>query len=305
LLTELVKVYAGLHRTMRRQPQFSGPILEILLPHAMQFFDPDPELPPLNLSRCVDPFSTVAKEPLPNLIQCLQECALMHLDDDGTDDPESEHAIERSADTEVDRQAWKRHTTWGGVFALVSDLADILSEYDLEEFELTKRTEYSMETVAGRENLTRASLLMGTFEALIDFSIQVLSRHADDEERCAKLVTTIIGLHSQMEKLRGEVGGKSASRPAAKSKKKAGGKKGDKGGASQTASGKEAVSLSSSSLLKKKGSPDADITKPGMKQALKIPELGESLSIQSCLRFMQYVQMETEGGRTFRTDISY
>ncbi|KAK9764538.1 hypothetical protein K7432_007870 [Basidiobolus ranarum] len=150
-----LRLYEALIEIMNTRMDLVPPILEILYPQFQKYYELDTNISTaVKLECCVENGSSGGLprviEPLPWLIKCLARSLIL---------------VEKSADY-LD-QAFSAH--YSVAKSTFISIIQRLTRADMEDFELDKSADYSLTTNVGTRNNIFATLLLGVYEAVIEY----------------------------------------------------------------------------------------------------------------------------------------
>ncbi|GFR85907.1 fanconi anemia group I protein-like [Elysia marginata] len=148
-----------------------------------KYYEDDSDVcPPLRLDPCVvtQGDQVFLTEPLSHLICCIQQCVR-----------KSEEIVAKTNQTEDDEDdddddmADSQHTSMKQLQSILTSLSVRLIETEMEDFEIDKNADFSLNTSVGLKNNINASLLLGIYEALIEYIFETGNCSV---ESCTKVV---------------------------------------------------------------------------------------------------------------------
>uniref|UniRef100_A0A1X7SJS8 FANCI helical domain-containing protein n=2 Tax=Amphimedon queenslandica TaxID=400682 RepID=A0A1X7SJS8_AMPQE len=152
-------LYESLSSTFSSNAKLSGHILDLLLDHfAKHYYEDDEDLlPPLKLSSCIarneSSDSYIKREPLSDLLNCLQLCTKQSIEWE-------EKGVEQVSHLKRLKK-------------ILRSISRRLSTCDLDDFELDKSGDYLMTTSVGSKNHLTAALLLEIYEVALDYTFSI------------------------------------------------------------------------------------------------------------------------------------
>ncbi|CAH1782677.1 unnamed protein product [Owenia fusiformis] len=145
-----LSLYQGLCDTLQKNPVLGEPILQMLKAQMKVYYKSvEDVVPPVDLEKCITAQGDqiILVEPLAHLVYAMQQCVL-HVEDNDTD-----------------------------VYNDINDMLDSLSrrmiKSELEDFELDKSADFSLNTGVGVKNTIFAILVLGLLESLCQYNFYV------------------------------------------------------------------------------------------------------------------------------------
>ncbi|KAM5171281.1 Fanconi anemia group I protein [Mantella aurantiaca] len=157
-------LYEGFYDVLRRNSQLASPIMQTLVSQLKRYYEPEPDLlPPLKLERCItaQKEQIILQEPLAHLLSSIHNCLSWYkqksnlLQERGMEDEEDDDDY-MECQKEIDE--------------MLESIARRMTKCDLEEFELDKSADFSLNSSVGMKNYTYAVLVMGVCEVLIEYN---------------------------------------------------------------------------------------------------------------------------------------
>ncbi|XP_053406526.1 Fanconi anemia group I protein-like [Mercenaria mercenaria] len=158
-------LYQGLVDVLDRNTQLRDPILSMLMSQLKCYYEKNEEMnPPLKLEPCIlaQGDQVYLAEPLAHLLGCIQLCLIKSdeikkkqqsgASDDDDDDDDDESAVQ----SELEQ--------------MMKSLINRMITSEMEDFELDKSADYSLANSVGVRNNIFAILILGTYEALIEYT---------------------------------------------------------------------------------------------------------------------------------------
>ncbi|RUS92134.1 hypothetical protein EGW08_000158, partial [Elysia chlorotica] len=188
----------GLWDVLHRNSQLMMPVMDMLLSQLKKYYEDDNDVcPPLRLEPCITTQGdqVFLTEPLCHLICCIQQCVRKSEDilaktnqaDADDDDDEEDDDMSGSG-----RASLKQLQT------ILASLSSRLVDTEMEDFEIDKNADFSLNTSVGLKNNINASLLLGTYETLIEYtfetgkcSVESCTKVVDLFEKHAKLSSAV------------------------------------------------------------------------------------------------------------------
>lgn len=162
-----LSIYQGLLDVLHRNSQLMGPILDMLLSQLKKYYEDDVEVcPPLRLDPCItnQGDQLFLTEPLSHLICCIQQCVRK-----SQDIIAKTNLSEDDDDNDDNDPADPQQVSFKQLQAILASLTERLIETEMEDFEIDKNADFSLNTTVGLKNNINASLLLGMYEALIEY----------------------------------------------------------------------------------------------------------------------------------------
>ncbi|CAL1595500.1 unnamed protein product [Knipowitschia caucasica] len=160
-------LYEGFFDVLRRNSQLSSSIMQTLLSQLKRYYEPEQDLlPPVKLEPCISAHGdqVFLQEPLGHLLSCTIHCLLwlqnIHKAATGGD----------SDDDDDDEEEEEEEGYQAELLAVLESLTRRMIKSELEDFELDKSAEFSMNSSVGLKNNIYAVLVMGVYEILIEYN---------------------------------------------------------------------------------------------------------------------------------------
>ncbi|KAM9311358.1 Fanconi anemia group I protein [Gastrophryne carolinensis] len=157
-------LYEGFFDVLRRNSQLASPIMQTLVSQLKRYYEAEQDLlPPLKLEKCItaQKEQIILQEPLTHLLSSIHSClnwykqrsSLMQERGLGDDNEDDEYM---ACQREIDE--------------ILESITRRMTKCELEEFELDKSADFSLNSGVGMKNYTYAILVMGICEVLIEYN---------------------------------------------------------------------------------------------------------------------------------------
>ncbi|XP_068595164.1 Fanconi anemia group I protein [Brachionichthys hirsutus] len=157
-------LYEGFYDVLRRNSQLASSIMQTLFSQLRQHYEPEQDLlPPVKLQPCITAKGdqVYLQEPLAHLVSCTVHCLLWLQNMRRSANPDGEE--EEEEEEEEEGYQSELHT-------ILESMTTRMIKSELEDFELDKSAEFSMGSSVGVKNNIYAGLVMGLYEALMEYS---------------------------------------------------------------------------------------------------------------------------------------
>eukprot|EP01114_Cavostelium_apophysatum_P022181 TRINITY_DN7943_c0_g1_i1.p1 TRINITY_DN7943_c0_g1~~TRINITY_DN7943_c0_g1_i1.p1 ORF type:complete len:1311 (-),score=418.94 TRINITY_DN7943_c0_g1_i1:270-4202(-) len=151
------KLYGLLVEVLRVQNSLQEPIFDLLHSQLSKYYESDEKASPVvDIEKCIEKTSDGVKviEPLHALINCVQRCIRCVNDKD-------EDILSQSAGNNFSAATRK----------MLESIVKRILETDLSDFELSDTVDYSSDTTQGLYNYETACILLGIYEAILEFGV--------------------------------------------------------------------------------------------------------------------------------------
>ncbi|XP_052773916.1 Fanconi anemia group I protein-like [Mya arenaria] len=153
-------LYQGLIEVLDRNSQLGEAILSMLQAQLKSYYERNTDIsPPLRLDTCIigQGEQVFLAEPLAHLICCIQQCLVKCREQSGQGESEG-GGDEDDGDGASELEG------------VMSNLTDRMITAEMEDFELDKSADYSLANCVGVRNNIFAILILGTYEALMEYA---------------------------------------------------------------------------------------------------------------------------------------
>ncbi|GFO34135.1 fanconi anemia group i protein-like [Plakobranchus ocellatus] len=169
-----LNIYQGLYDVLHRNSQLMSPVLDMLLSQLKKFYESDEDVcPPLRLDPCIitQGDQIFLTEPL----QCVRK---------------SDEILAKTRQTEEeedddDDMVNVQHASFKQLQSILTRLPGRLIETEMEDFEIDKNADFSLSTSVGVKNNINASILLGLYETLMEYTYETGNCSV---ESCLKVV---------------------------------------------------------------------------------------------------------------------
>ncbi|KAK3789845.1 hypothetical protein RRG08_055131 [Elysia crispata] len=179
-----LSIYQGLWDVLHRNSQLMLPVLDMLLSQLKKYYEDDNDVcPPLRLDPCVitQGDQVFLTEPLSHLICCIQQCVRK------SEDIRAKTDQALGDDDDDDDMADSQYASLKQLQCVLASLSSRLIETEMEDFEIDKNADFSLNTSVGLKNNINASLLLGTYETLIEYTFETGKCSVESCEKIAQL----------------------------------------------------------------------------------------------------------------------
>ncbi|XP_078588448.1 Fanconi anemia group I protein-like [Branchiostoma floridae x Branchiostoma japonicum] len=197
-------LYEGMYDVLSRNPHLGPPILEMLLSQFRRYYEAEDDVtPPLQLDPCITAQGdqTFLVEPLGHLlcsmVQCLLKCQQLASESEEPEDDEALTAIQSE------------------LGAILESLTRRMIKCEMEDFELDKSADFSMNSGVGVKNNIFGILVLGLYEVLMEYTCM-----SDDfsKESCEQLLQLFLNYNKLAETMKEKTAkGKSGGAKVARS----------------------------------------------------------------------------------------
>ncbi|ESO96862.1 hypothetical protein LOTGIDRAFT_115514, partial [Lottia gigantea] len=171
-----LQLYEGLYEVVHRNTQLQLSVLDMLLNQIKKYYEEDKDIsPPLKLDKCIlaQGEQVFLAEPLAHLLSCIQYMIIK--------------TVETKEKMEVEEDDDEEETSLTDLQSILASLTDRMITSEMEDFEIDKSADFSLNNSVGIKNNIFAILVMGVYEALIEYTYLSNRYKKEASEKILKL----------------------------------------------------------------------------------------------------------------------